>query len=106
MHLSNSTLISQVVSNVDKWGPNANLSDRPDKKTHFNVHFSCIDFPSIVLFSDPPEVSIELGSKLNAVDIREGDEIKKKYLAQPNSTLMRPGSDDRVDSVLTTNFDL
>ena len=27
------------------------------------------------LISDPPEVSIELGSKLNAVDIREGDDV-------------------------------
>ena len=26
-------------------------------------------------FPDPPEVSIELGSKLNAVDIREGDDV-------------------------------
>ena len=42
------------------------------RKPTLNVHFSCIDFPSI---SDPPEVSIELGSKLNAVDIREGDDV-------------------------------
>ena len=27
------------------------------------------------LIPDPPEVSIELGSKLNAVDIREGDDV-------------------------------
>ena len=26
-------------------------------------------------FADPPEVSIQLGSKLNAVDIREGDDV-------------------------------
>ena len=28
-----------------------------------------------LIFSDPPEVSVELGSKLNAVDIREGDDV-------------------------------
>ena len=27
------------------------------------------------LIPDPPEVAIELGSKLNAVDIREGDDV-------------------------------
>ena len=30
---------------------------------------------SLPFFADPPEVSIQLGSKLNAVDIREGDDV-------------------------------
>lgn len=65
------------------WGERTQNSICTDQITQGSIvldHCVCFFFESLCLickcsFPDPPEVSIELGSKLNAVDIREGDDV-------------------------------
>ena len=56
------------MSNI--WGKMQCPKPRIFSGTLYPTHITTFDS-----FSDPPEVSVELGSKLNAVDIREGDDV-------------------------------